>query len=344
MLFLLQIVNSLRSRLAFAFALVLLIGSSFSSVALARDIWQDGVLSNSRATFDFSSRGIYSDGNVQSSNAIGLDFHKVFTGSRGDIGTLTLQPFLRRIDTVRTPGDSEPKDSDQIVQWRISNFNLKALPSSALNFRVGHFELPFGAEQIIPTNGTLLQTNATANTGLKADWGFSVNGVVRNLEYELAWLRGGGNNIHSDASGYVVGRVGWRRDFGGWLGLSFIDGEMESQQGLVERSRLGFDAGWRFARGVHLLVDHSFGRENGESAWDLLFEMGYTSRTEASITYLQYRTGKDPGTDGVNKEPRVVVGLRFEPGARWTFSLEHATTGKRSAGASQVAAQLRMRI
>ena len=135
---------------------------------------------NLRWKFDVSGRGVFDDtGYLKSLGFFGLDLHKVFTSGNRDVATLLFQPYMTRAnDLVPTPPVFDGPDDWELI-WRIANVNFKLLQDGALNLRVGHFELPYGLEQTINTNGTLRDYTHGGNFGLKADWGATVNGGPR---------------------------------------------------------------------------------------------------------------------------------------------------------------------
>ena len=223
------------------------------------------------------------------------------------------------------------------------SFNYTGIGRGRLNVRVGHFELPFGLEQIIQTNGTLNQTNASANTGLKTDWGISLNGELPGFEYELGFMRGGGNGLRTDAKGYFVGRVGLPRYRSWWLGVSGVSGELEFNDALVNLKGVAVDAGVRLPNGLHLMTEYSVGETNSVSSGHLFSELGYTNRTEALVTYLQWRNGDTQNAFGASTSPKASLGLRYEPTRRWSASAEIQQLSGSAGGSQAYVMQLRFR-
>lgn len=298
---------------------------------------------NARGSVDISSRIIRSRGTTSSLHALGLDYQKIFSNRRGDIGTLTIQPYLLRIDNSPAPSALFSDNHDEALQWRITNFNYTRLGRGRLNIRLGHFELPFGLEQTIQTNGTLYQMNAPANTGLKADWGVSVNGELPRLEYEVAFMRGGGNKLRSEADGYFVGRIGVPRYQPKWVGLSYLRGEMAAGENLAHRNRLGVDAGIRLDNGAHTLLEYSAGKDDGFRSAHFLGEVGYTTPGEALVTYLQWRESKQNQSSPIGSSRKSVVGFRYEPNAHWSLSVEYQHSHNTDRFPAAVFSQLRVR-
>jgi len=275
--------------------------------------------------------------------ALGLDYFNVFSSSKGDIGTLVFQPYLVRLDARNFVPDVSSKESNSGLIWRMANFNFTGLGRGRANVRVGHFELPFGLEQIAQTNGTLNQMNALANTGLKTDWGVSLNGEVPGLEYELGFMRGGGNGLKTDANGYFVGRIGLPRYNAWWLGVSGVSGELEVGGDLTDLDAVAIDGGVRFSSGLHLMLEYTAQEIDSVSNRHLFSELGYTSRSEALVTYFQWRLGDTPINFGSANIPRAALGLRYEPSRWWSASMEVQRRAKSERGSRAFLLQLRFR-
>ena len=126
--------------------------------------WED----NLRQTLDLAARPIYNarTGDWRHISFIGIDLHKVFSDEDQDIGTLTFQAYLTRFDDFQRfpPFADDPHDWE--IVYRILNFNYTALSRGGFNIRVGHMEIPYGLEQIINTNGTLLDYLHNRNIGV----------------------------------------------------------------------------------------------------------------------------------------------------------------------------------
>ena len=300
-------------------------------------------LANARSSLDVSARFIHSDNQFSDLYAVGFDYFNVFSTDRGDVGTLIFQPFLVRSDFDQTVAGFSTEQKDTGLKWRISNFNYTGIGRGRFNVRVGHFELPFGLEQIVQTNGTLNQTNAFANTGLKTDWGISLNGELPALEYELGFMRGGGNRLRTDANGYFVGRVGLPRYRSWWLGVSGVTGELEFNDALVNLKGVALDAGIRLPNGLHLMTEYTVQETNSVSTSHVFSELGYTNRNEALITYLQWRVGDAQNAFGASTSPKASLGMRFEPTRRWSASAEIQQLSGSAGGSQAYVMQLRFR-
>ena len=277
---------------------------------------------NTRASLDFSSRVIESAGVTWTQHAIGLDVHKVFSGARGDVGVLTFQPYLVRIDDAPMVPGIFDDNHDHALQWRIANFNYTGIGHGRFNIRVGHMEVPFGLEQIVQTNGTLYQMDAPRVSSLKADWGVSINGVLPWLEYEIARTQGSGNEISSSSDGLLAGRIGLPRDGLWWVGFSALDGEIERGPNEVEQQRVALDAGMRLPRGFNLMLQRAQGEDGPADVTYHLAELNWSTPAESTFVYSQWR-GLNKETNGDTTHQRDFnLGVRYEPNAHFSASLE----------------------
>lgn len=302
----------------------------------------NALLQNSRVSLDFSSRGLRVGSDGWSLQALGIDFHTVVTSESGDLGTFVFQSYLLRIDNP--PGVPELFDDehDWALKWRIVNFNYTGIGRGGFNLRLGHFETPFGLEQVIQTNGTLRQVNAP--TGLKTDWGVSVNGRLPTFEYEFAYMLGSGNEWDIDEKGVVVGRIGLPSDKNWWAGISFLDGTIQSSAGSRPRELKSIDAGIRLPYGFTFLAEQVSGRENGETLKRSFAELSWLNASESSHWFLQWRNTlsvKD-GASGSVKAPLVSIGLRYEPNRHWSMSVK-LDRNYESSHTDQYIAQIRYR-
>lgn len=283
--------------------------------------WRDSWTDNLRWKFDVSGRGFFDDsGYLKSLGFFGLDLHKVFTSGDRDIATMLFQPYLTRAnDLVPTPPVFDGPDDWELI-WRIANVNLKLRQDGALNLRVGHFELPYGLEQTINTNGTLRDYTHGGNFGLKADWGATLNGDLAELEYEFAWSRGSGNEYRDDGGpGVLSGRLGTPRDSAEVFGLSFVDGEFQTPGGLLPRTRFGLDA--QIYRGpMGFFAELSTGKDN--DSVDItrgLGEVNWRNPEETVLAWVQLvGTDQDRNT-GLNS----LMGVRWEPATGWSLSTQY---------------------
>lgn len=300
----------------------------------------DWLPDNTRAAIDLSSRYTAVSGENVALSVVGLDVHSVISGSKGDIGTLILQPYLIHLDPG--PPSSSPLDNPR-VQWRISNFNYTGLGHGRFNIRVGHFEVPFGLEQVIETNGTLNQMNSPSALGLKADWGVSVNGTLPWLEYEFAQMQGSRDRFSTAGDGYLAGRVGLPRTGYFWLGASFLRGDTGIDDATPVSERYGVDLGWRLPLGWTFLAENIRGETDGRRVSRWLTELNYSTPMESGLFYLQLRRDDDWGTAS-RRDHRLQLGGRFVVARDFTLSFEYGQAFDSGAADDTATFQFRYRL
>ena len=286
--------------------------------------WTD----NLRKVWDLSVRPEYNadtDG-FAVSTFIGLDVHKVFTDREGDWGTLILQPYLTRIDNLspQLAFFDDPHDFELIC--RICNFNYTRYGRGKTNFRVGHFEVPFGLEQIVNTNGTLRDYTSLRNFGFKSDWGISLNGETSNIEYEVSLTRGSGDGFRRRGGPYLVaGRVGTQRDNPVVIGASALHGQTYDffVPGTTRRTRVGVD----LTVGIDAfawMTELSAGVDDDAGVFNALIEWDWHSKSETVLVYNQLLLrGFNPGLNaaaGWDVGTRNFLGVRWQKTSKWSLS------------------------
>lgn len=219
-------------------------------------------------------------------HTIGLDIHKVFSSRTADIGTLTFQPYIVKLNNANTIPFGFDDGNDTQLTWRIANFNYTALSQGKFNIRAGHFEIPFGLEYQIDTNGTLRQLT-TSDRGIKADWGFSINGIMPNFEYELALTRGSGNEIKSTDNPHIFsGRIGTLSNKNIVAGLSWFTGDVLGKNGVTQRQKLGIDASYYYYQ-WQFMAESSIGQTAKNDTVNSFIEALWRNPKENLSTYMQ---------------------------------------------------------
>jgi len=275
---------------------------------------------NLRFTLDASSRAVYFSRQNQTGfmHAFGFDLHKVFSGQQRDIGTLVLQGYLTRIDNfVTAPAIFDDPDDTEFV-YRIFNFNYTGLPGNWPNLRIGHFEVAYGLEHAIDTNGTLRQYQQGANLGIKADWGVSLNKQLTSFEYEIGATSGGNQELDSDDGSFVYSaRIGTPRDENTVLGLAVYKSELNN----LKRERLGVDV--RYYHGLHgFFAEVSTGENNETDVLNLFGEWNYRNSTESLLYYTQLSYLSIDVTG--NSALKGIVGVKYAPDNHWSLSTQYA--------------------
>ena len=264
--------------------------------------WTDGLDNDLRFRWDLSTRGVHSAGVERTGliSAIGGDLHKVFSSSTGDIGTLRMQGLALRADGL--PATPPFFDSDHDWEWtyRFFDFNYTRYASKGVNFRLGHFEVPYGLEQTQSTNGTLRDYFSKTNLGLKADWGVSLNGGLSEYEYEIGLTRGSGNYYHDLEENYVfAGRAGTPRDENFAVGASFMKASLEdasAADGFTSRERFGLDAVWTLPR-ITVLAEANVGKNDADDLTNGMVEVNCTTPDEYGVAYAQLLGTDTEGDD-----------------------------------------------
>ena len=319
---------------------------------------------NFRFTIDLSHRAVYFDnrGGFGTVTALGIDSHKVFTNENGDWATLTLQGYLTKIDDMPgAPPFFETPDDWEFV-FRIFNANFALLSRQRLNLRVGHFEVPFGLEHSINTNGTLRDFTHGANLGIKADWGVSLNGVLPSFEYEFGVTRGVADEADGERTYLFAGRVGTPSDNAFVAGLSAMHGRISNERAvglwkasletpqpdadkhILRRSRIGLDLQWH-TEWASLLTEVSWGEDFDREVLNLLMEVD-REVGPATTLYLQGRRFAREWDSDWDHATTLALGFRYAPDAHWSIDAqverELHTFGPRP-GDARVGAQLRYR-
>jgi hypothetical protein len=209
------------------------------------------------------------------------------------------------------------------------------------NFKIGHFDVPFGLEPLVDTHFTLHQYATRHDTGFKKDWAMSVNGAWPDFEYEVSLTRGTGLDFTGDdVDPYLVaGRIGTPSDRNVHAELSALYGEIVSDggfhfvddsdpagaraeaAGVLRRLRVGVDWAW--------LVDQftwrsqvSGGRDRDQDAFNMVTELHWTTVDEKLRLYLQ---GLYIGQDAFTKWDEDVfirLGMVWSIQERLTFSAQ----------------------
>lgn len=251
----------------------------------------ESFLKNTRWAIDVSTRQIR---NLEadewySQDVYGFDLHKVFTGPNGDYGTLVFQPYLVHLNNIPNPPFFFDDGNDWELTWRIANFNYTGLGHGKFNVRIGHFEIPFGLEQNIDTNGTLRQYSFS-NRGIKADWGASINGNLNKLDYELALTRGSSNEFLDRDDPYILsGRIGTPSHKNTIYGFSYFYGDVLAGTQTIRRKQLGLDIA-HYYKQWEFLSELSGGENSDIEVLNWLGEISWRNLFESVHLYTQTKT------------------------------------------------------
>jgi hypothetical protein len=255
---------------------------------------------NTRWAIDASSR--YTDTTkandhheVFAQHVVGFDFYSKIVNHGRDVATIVFQPYWIELNNRVSPPSFFSDGNDGALNWRIANINYTGLSRGGFNIRAGHFEVPFGLEQNIDSNGTLRQFTAS-DRNIKADWGASINGVLPSIEYEIALTRGTGNNITNDSidntdPSITSGRIGTLSTLNTIWGFSFLDGDIVSGNNTVARRRIGID--WtHYYNHWEFISEISTGDNGDTDTNNAFFEIAWNNPSHNVKIYnqWQYRT------------------------------------------------------
>jgi hypothetical protein len=277
---------------------------------------------NMRFTVDASHRSTRLSIQNQSTamHALGFDMHKVFTGNNHNIGTLLLQGYLTRIDDHPAPPGIFDSGDDTKFIYRIFNFNYTGLDGDSPNIRIGHYEVAYGLEHAIDTNGTLRQYQQGQNLGIKADWGASLNKQHEMFEYEVGYSSGGNQDVSTNNGSYVYStRIGTPRDDNSVYGVSLY----KSRLGTVNRERLGLDTRQYFGR-HGIFAELSFGENNDLDVRNALVEWNIANNRESLLYYTQFSYLSNDLISGTSDEAlQGILGIQYTPDTHWDISAQY---------------------
>lgn len=280
---------------------------------------------NLRLTVDLSTRALFNTKSDEWSSAyfVGLDVYKVLTGPDGDWGTMTLQPYLTHLDNFQARPAFFEDPYDWELVFRIFNFNYTGLAKGKLNLRVGHFEIPFGLEQVVNTNGTLRDFIHEANIGVKTDWGVTINGVLPDFEYELSWSRGTGNEWSSRGDPFVVaGRIASPPENSLSAGISALYGDVQNTSqpnDILRRKRVGVDLIYEIEQ-FTIMGEFSYGENKKSEVYNAILELDWHSPTESWLIYNQVVFFNNDTSTGWDDSVINKLGVRWAPDTHWSFS------------------------
>lgn len=324
--------------------------ASPQSLADIKSAWLDKT-NNLRLAFDLSARGIYNvkSNHISNIDSLGFDLHKVFTSKKGDIATLVAQGYLTQLVDVEIFPAFYKNNNDLKFICRICNINFVVLSKGNLNLRIGHYEIPFGLEHNIDTNGTLRQYSNGLDLGGKLDWGVTANGKFSWGGYEISLSRGAGVDWTDDYKTYIVsGRVEKTFSYESFLGFSAYHGHQNKPHTsrYTDRTRFGLDASTQIGP-VTLLSEVSIGKNSNTETINSLIELDIHNNSENLLGYFQFKTNSQHlDQPSWNSIYQATLGIKYSPNnywaisSQWTHDIEHYVPEKQ---ASVLSVQLRVR-
>jgi len=289
------------------------------------DSWIDQT-DNLRVAIDLSvgSQYDFKTNHFSHIESFGLDLHKVFSSEEtGDIATLIFQGYFTKLNNVEKHPPFFKGEDDLKFICRICNINFVVLERGELNFRVGHYEMPFGLEYNLDTNGTLRQYSNGRDLGGKLDWGVTANGKFSWGGYEVSVNRGAGVDWTGDYNTYSFsGRVERNFSYASFLGFSAFYGYLEipGSPKYVDRTRFGLDANTDFGP-FAFLGEVSVGKDDDTETFNLLVEVDIQDKTEQVLAYIQFKNASHQLRNASwDNSIQTSLGLRYTPNRLWTLS------------------------
>lgn len=279
---------------------------------------------DARFAIDLSARAIWSDRTDEFAavSALGIDYHKTFSVSGRNVGTLIFQTYLTRFDNaaMRPPFVEGPDDWELV--WRIANFNADLFGNQTVNVRAGHLELTYGLETLYDTNGTIWDFDLGRKLGVKADWGAGVNGIVGDAEYEINLTRGTGNEWSDRGNPFALsGRIGTYRSGDVVIGVSGFHGDVG--QGIQVRRSLGAVDATVAMGSWSVLAELGGGEIGGNGTVDGRWELDWANQDNSLFAYGLARTvWREDATGSWDESVQLGLGALFRPDTHWDFSFE----------------------
>lgn len=299
---------------------------------------------NYRAAIDLSGRSQYDYNTEESAQvySLGLDYQQVFTNEYGDTGELLLQLYLNRIDNLNPHPPFYDSDTDWQLTCRICTYTYKGFGLGKPRLKLGHIELPFGLENVIGTNGNLLDYNHGRNLGMKADWGLGLQHETRFNRWEVSATTASGQELDPVKGNYALsGRAGFRQGQPWSYGVSLFQSEADD----AVRTRAALDSQW-YWRSFSFLSELAGGERQGYDQRDALIELQWLSPVESWLLYSRWQYNSEARGSQWLQQHSYRLGLRYEPDNHWSLSTDWHKTGQNNLNAVQlnkISAQIRYR-
>jgi hypothetical protein len=249
------------------------------------------------------------DGSNASRQSLGFEVLKKFSTETSTVASFDFQGRFVRRDGFN------PVQNDlmgaQNPGWSFEYHNLYADIYNVfggvghVNFRAGHFYLPFGLNLQTDTHGTVLQLSNEENFGYERDWYAGFYGSInRHVNYDAYYMAGSGYDLKFKGQSGLAGvrlSLGnkYSSDYGLEGGISAIAGErlaehMGNAGHLVplKTQRIGADARYRHTAPRGLLTfttELSGGRDARERVVTELAQAEYLRSSRRWGVATQYR-------------------------------------------------------
>jgi hypothetical protein len=245
-------------------------------------------------------------------SAIGFESFTTFSGARGDYLFADVQARVVLDDRDETDSEWALEIHNAWLRWKLG---------LGRHLRVGHFSPAYGLEPVTDTHGTLIQTLAMADIGLKHDWGVGYEGYWGPLDYRTAAQLGSGMGVDHDDDSYLLSaRVGSPESETVRWGASLLHGRTlvsadrrlipapRYAEDAVQRTRLGVD--FRFPVGPFTsAMEASWGQDDSEDVLGgtVTLRLESVLGTRVSVATQGRYWSTDPGEGSKTHSQAAVV-------------------------------------
>jgi hypothetical protein len=252
------------------------------------------------------------DGNGASRQSLGFEVLKKFSTATSTVASFDFQGRLVRRD------GSNPVQNDMMGAlnpgWTFEYHNLYvdlynvAGGVGHVNFRAGHFYVPFGLNLQTDTHGTVLQLSNEENFGYERDWYTGFWGSInKHLNYDAYYTAGSGYDLKfKGQSGLAAVRLSlsnkYSSEYGIEGGISAIAGERLTDHNMpLKTQRIGIDGRYRHTAPQGLLTfstELSGGRDARDRVVTQLYQAEYLRGSRRWGVATQFRDVLGPSIAG----------------------------------------------
>jgi len=178
---------------------------------------------------------------LSNKNSLGFEALKRFSSKKRDWASALVQlrfvqyahEYMLMNTTPMSPSHVEGI-YDGKIELHDAYFKYSGPFKGRLNFRIGHFDVPFGLEENTDTHSTLVQLISTRNIGFKKDWGLSILGEFSEFDYNFSITRGSGIEFIDKGDNFLLsGRIGTPSTENFVIGISALYGEVRDSMGIM---------------------------------------------------------------------------------------------------------------
>jgi hypothetical protein len=243
------------------------------------------------------------DGNGASRQSLGFEVLRKFSTATSTVASFDFQGRLVRRDGYNPVqndmmGALNPGWSFEYHNLYLDLYNV-AGGVGHVNFRAGHFYLPFGLNLQTDTHGTVLQLSNEENFGYERDWYAGFWGSInKHLNYDAYYMAGSGYDLKFKGQSGLAGvRLSlankYSSDYGVEGGISVITGERLTEQNRpLKTQRVGIDGRYRHTAPRGLLTfttELSGGRDARDRVVTQLYQAEYLRASRRWGIASQYR-------------------------------------------------------